>query len=434
MLLAADVVTAAIAIGLIGATTHSSALLFSVLPVWLLFAKLLGLYDRDHRSIRHLTLDEAPSLAAWAAAGVVLTIGVASVGATQLPVGLAVLDWMLACAAAVFFRGLARWLWRRTTPPERTVVIGSGPLSEGICRKIELFTDMHMELVAREHENPAGANGNLVPRLEAATTGLDRIIVAMWAMEPEVMDRLAIMCRRRQLKLSVLSPLRGRAGPMPRVSQVADLPVLECNTWDVSRSTGLLKRGFDVAVASFALLLLAPLFPLVALAIRLDSPGPIIFRQRRAGQNGREFMMLKLRTMCVDAETRLCDLVALDQLDDPMFKIRGDPRITRVGRYLRRISVDELPQLVNVLRGEMSIVGPRPEQVELVQRYRPEHRFRLNVRPGMTGPMQVFGRGELTFAERLAVELDYVENLSLSRDLRILFQTFPVVARGTGAF
>jgi lipopolysaccharide/colanic/teichoic acid biosynthesis glycosyltransferase len=126
--------------------------------------------------------------------------------------------------------------------------------------------------------------------------------------------------------------------------------------------------------------------------------------------------------------------VVLDELPEPMFKLQADPRVTRVGRVLRRFSLDELPQLFNVLRGEMSIVGPRPEQVELVERYSPEHRFRLQVKPGMTGPMQVFGRGDLDFAERLAVEFDYVENVSLARDLRILMQTLPVVLRGDGAY
>ena len=144
--------------------------------------------------------------------------------------------------------------------------------------------------------------------------------------------------------------------------------------------------------------------------------------------------MYKLRTMTADAEESLSEIVRLEDLREPMFKLRNDPRVTRVGRLLRRFSLDELPQLVNVLRGEMSIVGPRPEQVELVERYAPEHRFRLEVKPGMTGPMQVFGRGELSFGERLAVELDYVENVSLGRDLRILFQTVPAIIRGTGAF
>jgi lipopolysaccharide/colanic/teichoic acid biosynthesis glycosyltransferase len=160
----------------------------------------------------------------------------------------------------------------------------------------------------------------------------------------------------------------------------------------------------------------------------------VIFTQLRAGAGGRPFRMYKLRTMSANAEESLSEIVRLEDLREPMFKLRNDPRVTRVGRLLRRFSLDELPQLVNVLRGEMSIVGPRPEQIELVERYAPEHRFRLEVKPGMTGPMQVFGRGELSFGERLAVELDYVENMSLGRDLRILFQTVPAIIRGTGAF
>jgi lipopolysaccharide/colanic/teichoic acid biosynthesis glycosyltransferase len=144
--------------------------------------------------------------------------------------------------------------------------------------------------------------------------------------------------------------------------------------------------------------------------------------------------MYKFRTMRIDAEERLEDVVSLEELEDPMFKIRDDPRVTRVGRVLRRLSIDEVPQLFNVLVGEMSIVGPRPEQVEIVERYSPEDRFRLTVKPGVTGPMQVFGRGELTFAERLAVELEYIENRSLTRDLRIVLHTVPAVVRGTGAF
>ena len=209
----------------------------------------------------------------------------------------------------------------------------------------------------------------------------------------------------------------GYHGPMPYLSQVADLPVLEFDTSDVSRSTMLLKRCFDVIVSAAGLLLFVPLFPLMALAIRLDSPGPAIFSQLRAGLGGRPFRMYKLRSMYRDAEDQLSDLVDLDALPEPAFKLRDDPRVTRVGRLLRRLSLDELPQLWNVLRGDMSIVGPRPEELALVARYQPEHRFRLQVKPGMTGPMQVSGRGELAFAERLAVELDYVERVSLARDL-----------------
>jgi lipopolysaccharide/colanic/teichoic acid biosynthesis glycosyltransferase len=223
-------------------------------------------------------------------------------------------------------------------------------------------------------------------------------------------------------------------GTAVQLNHVADLPVVEYNTWDVSRSTLLLKRLLDVTLATASLVLLAPLLIPIALAVKLDSPGPVLFTQLRAGRNGRPFRMRKFRTMVLDAEKRLPELVSFDSLRDPMFKLHGDPRVTRIGRILRRTSLDELPQLVNVVKGEMSMVGPRPEQVELVARYNPDQLFRLAVKPGLTGPMQVYGRGRLTFEERLAVERDYIENLSVGRDLRILALTLSAVASGRGAF
>jgi lipopolysaccharide/colanic/teichoic acid biosynthesis glycosyltransferase len=144
--------------------------------------------------------------------------------------------------------------------------------------------------------------------------------------------------------------------------------------------------------------------------------------------------MLKFRTMVKNAEAMLPELVPFEDLDAPMFKLKADPRTTRVGQWLRRTSIDELPQLINVLRGEMSVVGPRPEQLDLVERYEPEHQFRLEVKPGITGPMQVYGRGELSFEERLAVEREYVENLSLARDIRIVLMTLPAVFGRRGAY
>ena len=182
------------------------------------------------------------------------------------------------------------------------------------------------------------------------------------------------------------------------------------------------------------LLATTPILLAIVLAERLGGEGAVFYVQRRAGLGGREFRMYKFRTMRPDAEALLPALVRFDQLDEPMFKLTRDPRVTRLGRVLRRTSLDELPQLLNVLKGEMSLVGPRPEQVELVRRYRPEHLFRLAVKPGLTGPMQVFGRGELRFEERLAVERDYIENLSISRDLRILALTIPSVICGRGAY
>jgi exopolysaccharide biosynthesis polyprenyl glycosylphosphotransferase len=218
-----------------------------------------------------------------------------------------------------------------------------------------------------------------------------------------------------------------------QMNHIVDLPVLEYRTWNIPRSTLMIKRALDIAVSAIALVLFLPIAALIALAIKLDSHGPVFFSQIRAGRDQRPFRMYKFRTMVADAEERLQEIVPFDKLKEPMFKLQNDPRITRVGRLLRRSSLDEMPQLFNVLKGEMSLVGPRPEQFDLVERYSPEHLFRLSVKPGMTGPMQVNGRGVLTFDERLSIERTYIENLSLAADLRILVLTVGAVFGGRGA-
>jgi exopolysaccharide biosynthesis polyprenyl glycosylphosphotransferase len=425
LLALADVAAAAAASVVVAASTAEAYWAVVLLPAWVLIAKLIGLYDRDHVAIRHLTIDELPALGAWAGAGVaMLALVLPLTPAGEVAPGAAIAGWGVGIGAALFLRAIARWIWRRLTPRELTAVLGEGDLAEMIRRKLELFPDMHLRLV---HDDVSRRP------FEALANEVDRVIFASDRMEPGEVGGLVAFCRDHQVKLSVISPLHGRAGPV-RLSRVADLPVLEYETWDPSRSTAMIKRSFDVCISSLGLLVTAPLFPLIALAIRLDTRGPVIFSQVRAGLDGAPFRMHKFRTMIADAEERLGDVIRLDELREPVFKLSDDPRITRTGRFLRRLSLDELPQLWNVLRGEMSIVGPRPEQVELVARYSPEHRFRLSVKPGMTGPMQVFGRGDLSFHERLAVELDYIENLSLARDLRILASTVPVALKGSGAY
>jgi lipopolysaccharide/colanic/teichoic acid biosynthesis glycosyltransferase len=196
----------------------------------------------------------------------------------------------------------------------------------------------------------------------------------------------------------------------------------------------VVKRLIDVVLAALSFVMMALPMAVIAVLVKLDSPGPAIFSQIRVGQNGRPFRILKFRTMVERAEETLPQLVNLDALPEPAFKLRDDPRVTRAGRFLRRWSLDEVPQLVNVLRGEMSLVGPRPEQAELVARYTDDQRRRLAVKPGMTGPMQVSGRGDLPFEGRLALELDYIGRYSLRRDLAILLRTIPAVVKGQGAY
>jgi exopolysaccharide biosynthesis polyprenyl glycosylphosphotransferase len=400
-------------------------------PAWIVAAKLFGLYDRDHRTLRHLTVDELPIIFVWAVtcvAGLVFFLDathLARIGAEA-----AIRTLGITLAASLVLRSLARFAWRHVTPPEQVLIIGADGLAHSIRRKLELFSDIHASVVG-EHR---AISPEILRNGRDWAPNVDRLILAAKSIDERLIAELVGFCRREHVKLSVVPPARGLFGTAVQLHHIADLPVVEYNTWDVSRSTMLLKRVLDIAVAAVILVLAAPLFALTVLAIRLSGSGPAFYAQTRVGLRGREFKIYKFRTMLADAEEVLPSLVEFDALDEPVFKLARDPRVTRLGRFLRRASLDELPQLLNVLKGDMSLVGPRPEQVELVRRYRPEHLFRLAVKPGLTGPMQVFGRGRLSFEERLSVEREYIENLSISRDLRILALTIPSVFDGRGAY
>ncbi len=196
----------------------------------------------------------------------------------------------------------------------------------------------------------------------------------------------------------------------------------------------LFKRMLDIAGSLIGLVVSSPLLLLASLMIKLDDGGPIVFTQERAGENGKPFRVYKLRTMVVGAEKRVHEVLAHNHLEGPVFKIPNDPRVTRAGRWLRRWSLDELPQFWNVLKGDMSLVGPRPEETWVVAQYDDRQRQRLAIKPGLTGPMQISGRGELNMDARLELELDYIQHYSIIRDLSILFLSIPAVLSGKGAY
>lgn len=420
-----------LSLGFLGGS-NVSALFWSIalIPVWLLLATILGLYERDQRSIRHLTVDETPLLAIWV---LLVTTSVAlflySATLTQLSLADGARFVLVLFVASVALRSLSRRLWRGVTPTERTVIIGSGHLASSTHAMMNLFPDVHIEVVA------------FYPELEIQTEGegsdwwlsIDRIIIAK-PVDESHMKAITALGRRRRIKVGIIPPDCSLSGTAVHLDRVPELSIVEYRAREVTRSTLLIKRAFDIVFGAFLLTLSAPFAALIALAIRLDSPGSPIYVQRRVGLKGRSFRMFKFRTMVRDAEQQLEKLVAIGSLPEPVFKLQDDPRVTRVGHLLRRWSLDELPQLINVAVGQMSLVGPRPEQVEIVERYTDAQRIRLQVRPGLTGPMQVYGRGDLNFEERLAVERDYIENLSLRRDLHILRRTVAAVIGGRGAF
>jgi exopolysaccharide biosynthesis polyprenyl glycosylphosphotransferase len=433
MLAVADVLAVAVAAVVVGTWGNGAAaavLLALSAPVWIVTAKLAGLYDRDQRTLRHLTVDELPWLVVWALSSTaVLTLLLVPFPALDLSSGDRVVVWGTALGLGFFFRAGARALWRRVTPPQRILIVGDGPLAQALIRKLELFPDIHAKISER-----VASCGDLRDQIDELVQKVDRVVIASRSLDEDLLEKLLPACRLHGVKLTIVPPTRGMFGTATNLTHIADLPLLDYNTWDISRMTLAIKRCFDVLIAVVVLIVMLPLLLLVAVAILIASGRPVFFRQTRAGERGRPFQMRKFRTMVKDAEAMLPKLVPFDELEQPMFKLKADPRVTRVGRFLRRTSIDELPQLFNVVLGDMSLVGPRPEQLDLVERYAPEHQFRLQVKPGITGPMQVFGRGELTFEERLAVEREYVENLSLARDLHIILMTLPAVFGRRGAY
>jgi exopolysaccharide biosynthesis polyprenyl glycosylphosphotransferase len=414
------------------------AVLFS--PAWILVVKLHGLYDNDHRRIRHSTLDELPSLVSASVLGTLVLDGLLALSpvgplspASAIAVGLGAL------VGSFVLRGVLRFLWHRLTGLAAGIAIGPAAAVDMVARRVSTHPETRLLLVGYLSQTDDAASE--LPRLGtiadiskvAGEYEIERVVVTELDMSEPAAERLIEECKELGLALTFLPQHYGLLGPGIELNRLAELPVLDFRFSDPSRSTVAMKRTMDVVISGTLLTLLSPLLLAIAIAILLDSGRPVLFRQRRAGLEGAPFTMLKFRTMVADAEERLGELVDLAKLEQPAFKIPDDPRVTRTGRALRRFSLDELPQLFNVLRGDMSLVGPRPEEESVVALYDERQRGRLAIKPGMTGPMQVYGRSDLTFEERLAMERDYLDNLSIAGDLAILLRTPRAVLRGEGA-
>jgi exopolysaccharide biosynthesis polyprenyl glycosylphosphotransferase len=452
LLFVADLACFSVAVAAMTIVEGTSDTLWGIatLPGWLILAKAEGLYDNDHPKIWHLTTDEAPAIFHWitlSVAGTLLFIRALPDQTITLESAAAL--YATALGSAFAFRACARYIWRARVSPERALVVGSGQLADTVARKLALEPGHHLA-VMESRPTDDGRNWNAANGAGQSTAGvgslgelskddirwllvearIERVVLAVPELDEATLAKVAAVCRSEGIKLSVLPPMRAMFGTAVQLSHVAEMPVIEYRTQGITWSTMALKRLSDVGVSTVLLVLLAPLMLMIALAVRLDSRGPALFTQLRAGRDGRPFRIYKFRTMCADAEARITEVISPDDLSEPMFKLREDPRVTRLGRFLRRTSLDELPQLFNVLRGDMSLVGPRPEEVWLVERYDETQRFRLQMRPGLTGPMQVHGRGALSFQERLAIEREYVENYNPRKDLEILFRTVSAVFRG----
>ena len=402
---------------------------FAGLPLVVVISKILGLYDRDELVLRKSTLDEAPELFELATLfSLVLWI-------CSRPLKLGVLggDQVAALWASLFVfliagRVVARAVARRTTPPERCLLLGDPEACERARVKINGSARINARAVTSITSTRIGeAEVPLETLAEVADAeDIQRVIVAPRSTDHgDVLD-LVRAVKSMGLNVSVLPRLLEVVGSSVVVDDVEGLRVLGVRRFGLTRSSRLVKRAFDVVISSVALLALAPLLGIIALAVRIDSRGPCLFRQPRIGRDDSVFQMLKFRTMVADAERRKDELRHRNEASG-LFKIADDPRITRVGGVLRRSSLDELPQLWNVLKGEMSLVGPRPlvdEDDALIQGW---DRHRLHLTPGMTGPWQVLGAARIPLDEMVKLDYLYVATWSLWADFKILMRTLAFV-------
>jgi len=375
----------------------------------------------------------------WVAFGVLSLVG------TDRAALAAVLAAGVAGGTAIALRGAAHTLvYRSPDLAQRTVIVGSGMVARQVHDRLRIAPNLSIEVIGLVDDDVHFATSPELPHLGnledleqiVHTHDVDRVIIAFTRSGHDELLRCIRVCWDNQVAIDIVPRLFEFLDGARSLDQIGGLPMLSIMVPRLSQSARALKRGSDILLSGVGLLLISPLLLGVAIAIKLDSRGPVFFRQSRVGRGGKQFKIFKFRSMHADAEARKAELSELNEArDGVMFKIREDPRITRIGRVLRRSSIDELPQLINVLIGQMSLVGPRPLIPEEIAAFDEGwHRRRLDLRPGITGPWQIYGRSEIPFQDMLRFDYQYVAGWSLARDFEILLSTVPVAVSGRGAY
>src|SRR6266481_1843191 len=325
---------------------------------------------------------------------------------------------------------------RRGEGVSRALIIGAGKIGQTLALWLENNSNLRYSVCGFLDAHPNGDARVLgsIHDLKKVALGqfVDQLFVTLPA-DREVVKEIWVEARRLRLNLNIVPDIYDGLGWRAPIKSIGGFPIIELHGQPIPGFGLAVKQVLDVVVASLGLILATPLLALAALWIRLDSRGPVIYSALRVGKKGKKFRCYKLRTMVQEADSQKDKLRGTNERNGPCFKMQNDPRVTRCGRWLRRYSIDELPQLVNVLRGEMSLVGPRPHPVDDYERYDLEHLRRLDVKPGVTGLWQVKARRDPSFDKTMKLDLDYIENWSLRMDLGILLKTIPVVVRANGS-
>jgi exopolysaccharide biosynthesis polyprenyl glycosylphosphotransferase len=427
---------------IVGRADVAAALLVVMWLGWVGIFTAYKLYERETRTIATASFDEVGTLFhAILTGNLVYLLGAQVLArAGDMRVYSAVESVFFLIAALVLVptaRGFTRsWLRPSIVRHRRTLIVGAGEEGRRVQRKIESHPEYGMELVGFVDSRPdAGVIGTpeeltrVVEDLE-----IDWVILASSRAPHEQTLAAVREVRRPDVHLSIVPTFSELFASNAMLDDLEGMPLVSLPTMRLSRTARALKRLVDIVGAGAGLAMLSPVLLGVALIIKLDSRGPVFFRQKRRGREGATFEIVKFRTMREDAESERIELADANELHGPLFKIKSDPRITRPGKVLRRLSIDELPQLINVLRGDMSLVGPRPFVIHEANQITGWAERRLDLTPGITGLWQVCGRNDLPFEEMVKLDYVYVTNWSLWWDLKILCQTIPVVLARRGAY
>ena len=424
-------------------------LFVATLPLWVLLLHMHGLYDRDEERTDHSTVDDVVGVFQ------VLTLGtwcffvlMSVLGLPHPDTGRLVVFWLVAVVLLPLLRAFSRMIGRRQAAYlQNVIIVGSGQVAHLLADKIEKHPEYGLRMVGfvdRDDRPTSATNGKHsligvaddLPRL-IREHDAQRVVIAFSNDSHEQTLDVIRSLQGSDVQIEIVPRMFEVLGTNAQMHTIEGLPLVGLSNPDLSTSARALKRTFDLILATIGLVVLTPLFLVVALLIKLDSRGPVFFRQVRMGAGSRPFRVFKFRTMVADAEARKPEIDHLNMHnggDARMFKIPEDPRVTRVGRSLRRWRIDELPQLFDVIRGRMSLVGPRPLILEEDQHVERWARRRLDLKPGMTGLWQVMGASDIPFEEMTKLDYLYVTNWSLREDLRLIMLTLPALTRARAAY